>query len=345
MLAAAGFDVTFGVPHDCADVVDKVRIEPIARPSGRVMRMAVATIRLARLARSLRPSIVHFHDPELIPVGLFLKGLGVRVIYDVHEDLPKQIRSKHWINPWLRPVLATGSAAVEAIAARILDGIIVATPAIARRFPTDKTETVQNFPFHSELALPSALPYRERSPTAAYVGGISEIRGIREMLAAMDRLPDRLGGRLKIAGSFTPVSLEREMLAVPGWSRVDYVGWQSRADLALLMGSVRMGLVLFHPVPNHVEAQPNKLFEYMSAGVPVVASDFPLWREIVEGAGCGLLVDPLDPDAIAGAIAWLLDHPEEAERMGQAGRQSVLTRYNWESESRKLVDFYNRILS
>ena len=82
----------------------------------------------------------------------------------------------------------------------------------------------------------------------------------------------------------------------------------------------------------------------MAASLPVIASDFPLWRQIVDGAGCGLLVDPLDPKAIAGAIQWLLDNPHEAEAMGRRGRQAVATEYNWDRETRKLVALYNRML-
>jgi len=121
---------------------------------------------------------------------------------------------------------------------------------------------------------------------------------------------------------------------------MDAQGFVSRKDVAKLMGDSRMGLVLFHPAPNHIAAQPNKLFEYMSAGIPVIASDFPLWRQIVESSNCGLLVDPLNPQSIADAICWLIEHPKEAEEMGRCGREAVEREYNWGHEEAKLLSFY-----
>jgi glycosyltransferase involved in cell wall biosynthesis len=103
-------------------------------------------------------------------------------------------------------------------------------------------------------------------------------------------------------------------------------------------------LVTFLPSPNHIDAQPNKMFEYMSAGVPVIASHFPLWREIVEGNDCGVCVDPLNPEEIARAIDFLVSHPERAEEMGRNGQRAVWERYNWGNEEMKLISLYGEVI-
>jgi len=232
----------------------------------------------------------------------------------------------------------------EALASLIFDGIVAATPAIAKRFPAGKTVIVQNFPILNELVSPDPTPYQNRPAKIIYVGGITVIRGIREMVQAMSLVPESLNARLVLVGAFSPPSLEAEVRGLPGWDRIEFVGWQDRASVARLLGEARAGLVLFHPEPNHLEAQPNKLFEYMSAGLPVIASDFPLWREIVEKERCGLLVDPLDPAAIAKVIQWILEHPEEAEAMGRRGQKAVFERYNWDTEAAKLIALYRRLI-
>ena len=86
------------------------------------------------------------------------------------------------------------------------------------------------------------------------------------------------------------------------------------------------------------------MFEYMSAGVPVIGSHFPLWKQIIEGNQCGLCVDPQDPQAIAAAIDDLIANPEKAEQMGRNGQIAVLNRYNWGIEEQKLLDFYKSLI-
>lgn len=340
-LSRAGHQVALIVPtEEPRQQVDGVEIIPVRKPKNRLDRFVLGFWRIYRAALAARGDAYHFHDPDLIPLGLLLRLQGKKVVYDVHEDVPRDILTKHWIPPILRGIIAKAMAGVEWLAGQLLSGIVAATPSITRRWPVTKTVVVQNFPFMEELAPESGIAYVERPLNVVYLGGIEIIRGIQEMVQAMEYLPANLEARLLLGGRFAPPELENELQQMPGWARAEFVGWVSRKRMAEILTSARLGLVLFHPAPNHIEAQPNKLFEYMSAGIPVVASDFPLWREIVEGAGCGLLVDPLDPQAIAKAIQYLLEHPLEAETMGRRGRLAVLEQYNWEAESKNLLEFY-----
>ena len=162
------------------------------------------------------------------------------------------------------------------------------------------------------------------------------------MVAAMECLPAQLGAELELVGTFSPAPLEGALGLEEAWSRVVYHGRQERDGVAAALSRARVGLVVLQPRPNYLEALPVKLFEYMAAGIPCVASDFPLWREIIETAQCGLLVDPGDPEAIAAAVAWLLENESDAREMGQRGREAVENVYNWEGEARRLVDLYAR---
>jgi glycosyltransferase involved in cell wall biosynthesis len=268
-----------------------------------------------------------------------LKISGRRVIYDVHEDLPRQIEYKDWIPKLLRKPVSMLAEAVEYAAARIFDRIVPATPTIAARFPPTKTTIVQNYPVLDELVCRDGLEGKSSNlEQFAYVGGLSPERGAFQMIAALESAKIPLA-RLVIAGRGSE-SLLTELRTLRGWQKVDYKGHVDRRDVASILATARAGLVLYHPLASHVDAQPNKLFEYMSAGRPVIASDFPLWRKIVADRGAGLMVNPNDPECIAGAMRWILDNPDEAQEMGRRGRAAVVDEFNWCSEGSHLLSLY-----
>lgn len=312
---------------------------------GRLARMLRGPWRAFFAIRLIKPDVVHFHDPELIPLGILLKVMGYKVVYDVHEDLPRQTLSKDYIPNFIRYPVMLLMCMLEWGAAKSFDAIVPATPKIAEHFPANKTVVVQNFPIRTELNVPSTIPYEQRALSFAYVGGITTIRGAIEMIRALEYLSDITGVRLELAGEFSPSRLEDALRVLPGWATVNYHGQVSRTQVAQIMGGARAGLVMLHPIANHLDSYPIKMFEYMSVGLPVIASDFPLWRKIIDGAGCGLLVDPLNPKAIAEAMRWILDHPAEAEAMGWRGRQAVERTYNWDVEAEKLSSLYKKLLN
>ena len=344
-LARKGYSVTIVAPHSEDTQRDGVEIKAVPVPRTRSERMSLTLWRVFRCALSTNASVFHFHDPELIPVGMLLKLLGKRVVYDVHEDVPADILDKSWIAPSLRWPIARAAAWTETLAACRFDAIVAATPRIADSFPNIKTLTVQNFPQVNVQVDAETTPYGDREPLISYVGGISELRGAWEMIEAMGLLSESVPARLQFAGCFDPPESQQKLASKPGWERVDFLGWLSPAEVRELLGRSCLGVVVFHPIENHIMSQPNKLFEYMSAGLPVVASNFPLWRSIIQEARCGILVDPTNPTAIAEAIRWLLERPAEAESMGLRGREAVRRIYNWENEEQKLVELYAQLMS
>ena len=199
---------------------------------------------------------------------------------------------------------------------------------------------INNFPLLGELDGKVSWDAKQRE--VCYVGGIGRIRGIEELVRAMDQVQG--GARLNLCGNFSEPEVKLTCKGLLGWKAVNEMGFLDRSEVRNILSRSVAGLVTFHPVPNHIDAQPNKMFEYMSAGVPVIASDFPLWREIIEGNQCGLCVDPLNPDAIAHAIDYLVQNPNEARQMGENGRRAVLERYNWAAEEKKLLKLYDEIL-
>jgi len=317
-------------------------VHAVPRRRGRVRRASQTVFQVWRKARALQADLYHLHDPELIPIGLLLRASGRVVVFDFHEDFPSQVRSKHWIPPSLRGLAAAVAGRAEAVATRAFQGIVAATPHIATRFPPNKTVAVSNFARLDEFAAPAAEDMA-KEPFLAYVGAISAERGLLELLDALALLPPESPVRLLLAGRFAPAAFEHELRARPGWARVDYLGFLDRPGIAALLARCRAGIVTLRPAERYLDSQPVKMFEYMAAGLPVVASDFPLWRRIVEGSGCGWLVNPVDPVAVANAIRSLLDNPVEAAAMGRRGRVAVETSYNWRPEFQTLLAFYQRL--
>lgn len=302
-------------------------------------RMFKATERVFQKGLSLQADVYHLHDPELLPIGLRLKRLGKTVIFDSHEDLPAQIRSKPYLGPVSLRVLSIAAGLFMNYACRRLDGIVAATPTIRDKFlPLNaRTVDVNNYPVPDELYVGAS--WDERQLEVCYVGDITAGRGIREIVRACESVETPV--RLTIGGSFSEPALEAEVRTYPGWGRVNMLGFLSRDRVREILGRCMAGLVTLHPQVNYLDALPVKMFEYMAAGIPVIASDFPLWRKIVEGSGCGICVDPRNPRAISKAIDYLVNHPKDARAMSANGRQAVLQRYNWGSEEEKLRKFYS----
>ncbi len=340
-LARAGYEVTLL----CADLKSDERKNGVSiksagcKPKNRIDRFLNSHRVLLKMALAMDSDIYHFHDPDLLSVGAALRRRGKKVIYDAHEDVPRQLKSKPWVPPCFRSVLSFIFEHYENFFAGRFDHVITATPYIAQRFMriNPNTTDVNNYPLSGEFD--QSCEWSVRKDEACYLGGITKIRGVLEMIKALEiaNVP------LHLCGEYESSEMKDLVHAMPGFSFAVDHGFLPRNEAQGILRSCKAGLVTYLPEENHISAQPNKLFEYMAAGVPVIASDFPLWKTIVEGNNCGFCVDPENPKAIATALTTILSDDGLAKAMGENGRMAVEGIYNWTSQEKKLLQIYSTI--
>lgn len=341
-LGQAGYSVHLIIADGKPDeTFHSVRIHGCPRYRNRLARILLGPASVLFQALSLRAAVYHFHDMELLPVGVLLRFLGRRAIYDVHDNLPKQIMGKHYIAKPLRRVLAGFINLTEAALSRSMSAIVTADANKEHRFRKyhPLVRAVHNYPLLEELTLQNT---HGRDPrTICYIGGITRIRGVFELLEAIRTLDVRL----ILAGAFEPPGLEAECRLHPSWEKVDYRGFLDRQGVADVLSLSSVGMVNLLPNENYLDSLPIKMFEYMSAAMPVVASNFPTWQAIVDRYRCGLCVDPLQIPQITRAISTLLNDPEAARQMGLRGREAILNDLNWANQALILKRLYEEVLS
>lgn len=342
--AGAGLDVAVIAPHDRDEIRENVRVLGIPRYRSRVERITVTCWRCVRRGRAERPDIYHLHEPDLIPWGLLLRLAGERVVYDVHEDYAAAAVVRSWLPDWARATVAALVRGVSAVARRAFT-VVIAERYYARLFPGGVE--VLNYARLEEYA---ALQTIERQPPvrprALYTGSVTDSRGGRHHARLLDHLP--ADAELLLIGQCAVPELKTELeakaAADPRLKLHLSSGWVARDTIAACYAEPwTCGLAVFPDTPHYREKELTKFFEYMAAGLPIVCSDFPVWRDLVVGNGVGLAVDPEDPAAAARALIWLHEHPGEAGEMGRRGRELVLTRFNWDSQARRLIELYRQM--
>ncbi len=346
-LAQAGYEVELIARHDKEEIIDGVRVIPLPQPRNRLHRMTKVLWRLYRLAVQEDAEVYHFHDPELMLVGLLLKRRGKKVIWDVHEHYPNSILDKYYIPKPLRQLIATAFDLFERGTVRFFDYVIYTTPFVGQRYQTMRVRSgpIENYPI---LKLSETFK-REPRERIIYLGGMARIRGLVETIEAFALAAKKYPQwELNLVGSSRPASFEEELrdlarnLGVD--AQVKFTAWVPYEEKERLSCQASIGVITYLPRANNTSCLPNKLLDYMLVGLPVIASNFPLYREVVEPSRCGLLVDPTQPEEIAQAMEYLIEHPQEAQQMGENGRRAVRDRYNWETESQKLLHIYDTVL-
>lgn len=312
-----------------------------ARSTNRYLRMTKTTKSVYKKALELDSDCYHIHDPELLFVGRKLVKKGKKVIYDSHEDLPKQIMSKPYIPSFLRSTVAKFFKFLEHFILKNYSAIVTATPIIRDKFLkiNKLSMDINNFPVLSEFV--ERPKWSSRKDEVCYIGAITIAKGILPTIKALKYNKVKL----QLAGSCLNENLYKHILEMEEYQYVNEHGFVDREGIQNILNQVKVGMVTFLAVPNYIESQPIKMFEYMAAGIPVISSNFPYWKSIIEASNCGICVDPENVEEIAKAIDYLLKNNDVAESMGKNGQEAVKVTYNWEKEAVKLVDLYRKILN
>lgn len=334
------FEVHVVVPNTKSRIDEGVTIHSFeAETKNRKIRMQKTVNQVLEVARLVNADIYHLHDPELLRLSSKLKVNGSKVIFDSHEDVPKQIMDKNWI-PWiLRRFISIFYLQYERYYSKMLDGVISVTPTICARFNklNSKVALIQNFPLAHEF--PAVDFSKKKSNEFCYIGGLYESRGIREVVLAMENIE----GHLHLAGSFDDPVLQKELEQSKAWQKVTMHGQIKRDQIQKLLEKCAVGIVTLHPTPSYKEAYPIKMFEYMASGCAILASDFPLYRLLLGDDTCGRFVDPKRVAQIEQALNDFIENPTQSRQYGQNARKLFEKKYNWAEEAHKLRIFYQTL--
>lgn len=344
-LHEAGYAVSLITRYKKAETIDGISIIPTRAIKNRFARICFAPLYALALALKQNADVYHFHDPEFIPEALTLRLLGKKVIYDIHELVAEQIEDKQWLNPpALRKLARAAYCFMERLAVKNINHIILAEDGymnyFSQTYPGLSNHTViRNYPLNSFISC-NLLQRKEEPFRAVYAGGLTETRGILEIIQAMNLLPEEY--RLTLMGPWGSEEYKTVCMASPGWSRVDYKGNLPIADVRAEIQKAAVGLCMLYPIKNYVVSLPVKAFEYMGSGIPIIMSDFPLWEKIF--SGCAVFANPYQPTAIAEKIKLLTTDDGLKTNLSAKGNSLVKEQYNWDKEKERLLTVYNTIL-
>lgn len=348
-LAANGFDVTLIACGDTEfeDTKNGVKRISLKVPvKSRLQRMRKRSKAVLKKALEIDANFYHFHDPELIPVGIRLKKLGKKVIFDSHENTAAVIRSRYWIPIGLRNILSSMYESYERTNIKYFDAIITVTPQLVDKFKASNQNTflITNFPVLS-TETDKTLDIPGSRKNLAFAGGVSKAYMFENVIEALHHTHD---ARLTIAGKAHNTKYFNKLRELKGWDKVNHIGVIPHDEVKSLYCKSLIGIACLGYTPNVGYKQGSlgviKLFEFMQGGMAVICTDFDIWKNIVEGEQCGICVNPYNVSEIRDAIQYLVDNQKIAEEMGMNGKNAIREKYNWKSEEVKLTNIYNQLL-
>ncbi|MES9665968.1 glycosyltransferase [Bacillus nitratireducens] len=338
-----GYEVSLFARKDYNEKIGNIHIFSIPKPKNFFSRIIMQPKLFYKIIKT-KSSIVHLHNPDTIFIGFLLKILNKRVIYDTHEDFSKRILIREWIPYPCRRIIAKLVTGLEFLASKCFDGFIVTQGALLSKYKN--ALLIENAPIHKGVLITKAYELSKLIPKSncirvVYVGGISEQRGLRQVMQALEKINETSGCRLWLIGPESPEINELQKLN--GWKYVDYLGKLPQEEAFSYVINSDMGLCTILDVADHAETSPNKIFEYMTLGIPFIASNFPNWEKKIGSSNAGYFVDPQNINGIADLILEIGLDENLKNSLSHNGRKYISESFNWEQESQKLIEYYEKI--
>lgn len=337
-LAEAGFKVSLVITNTTTRVEDGVNIVSFPREeNARLKRMTKTVYQTFKVAKKINADAYHFHDPELMFVGILLRLKGKKVSYDVHEDVPKQILDKKWLGPkWVRYIISLGFRFFQWFSCLFFYHIFTATPEISKRFNSKKTSTLYNYPIIKYLQEAPESDYNKTVPSVIYAGGLTALRGIKELILAIGKLEGKV--ELWLIGPWESETFQKECEGLAEYKHTVYFGKIPLKKVYEYYKIADIGAHTVYPSDRHLIGIPTKILECMGIGMPVILTDGEYWRSFF--GDTVRFVDALDPQDMANHIQDLVDHPEQTQKMASSGKKFIIEKCSWEAEGKKLIKPY-----
>lgn len=347
-LVKAGYEVYLVSPNADSEIKNGVNIVGFPfKNKGLFHRLYSLPKLLYKKALSIDADIYHFNDPASLPYGSKLKRKGKKVVFDAFEDHPTLFFEKKSLPYLVKYFLAKIYSIYEYHKCKKFDGLIMCYHWTQDRLfkACSNNELIFNFPIISKNYSANVFNKKNNSENSiCYAGSISSMWKIENIISALVQFKNI---KFNLAG-FRSDSYMEVMKSNKGWEKVNDLGllkFDEVFDKIHSQSNIGMALLDYIPLckGNVGNLSNNKLFEYMNAGLPVICTDFILWKEVVEMNSCGICVNPNNVDEIVDAIKYLFDNPDIARKMGENGFRIVQEKYNWSVEEKKLIKLYNRI--
>lgn len=344
-LHQAGYDVTLIAPvSEEMEVKPEFSLVPLKKYANRWIGLAAGTFHAYLQAKKLKADVYHFHDPELLLIGRLLKKKDNEVIYDIHEDYETGIIQRNYFTAPVRKAIAKIYKYVEK-KCTIQMKLVLAEKYYKEKYPSGTC--ILNYPLLNPALLHREIKFHTASQVL-YTGNITKDRGAVQhaKLPLIDE-----GISLHLYGKCSK-DLAEEMFETAGAAQdrlhIHGIGQyipKAEIDAAYEKENWLAGIALFPPTEHYMKKELTKFFEYMAAGIPVICSDFPKWKEFIQEYDCGICVDPDNEQEIAEALQYLKSNPEKARQMGENGRRAVKEHLNWKKEEDKLIHLYEELVS